>query len=272
MKKIAQLKKNPHVSLSWRPTLQARGRIEEDGEYVCGRCNVLCDDMEDYMDHLQDCLTMTSVTLEPASTPPRRLLKLPCQTVAFGSRESGHNRYLINQNLIAKLQAYLPNSMTKTSYPLPHHFKPPTTAPSASTGQTFRDLLDDDFGYESHESVDMQTAGSVSPVSPATWHSEATHPSRELPAVQGKICVGNTTKGTTQPMVMIPVDSKINLSVAPDHQLLKKLPDHSQCGEEATKSNSSPALAASPLGLLLDQDDIKMEVEEEVVEDHFEVR
>ncbi|MPC59449.1 hypothetical protein E2C01_053468 [Portunus trituberculatus] len=272
MEKIAQLKRNPHVSLSWRPTLQARGCMEEDGEYVCGRCNVLCDDMEDYMDHLQDCLTMTSVTLEPAPTPPRRLLKLPCQTVAFGSRESGHSRYLINQNLIAKLQAYLPNSLVKTSQPLPHQFKPPNAAPPGSTGQTFRDLLDDDFGYESHESVDIQTAGSSSPVSPATWHSEAPHSSRELSAIQGKVSMSNTTKGTTQPMVMIPMDSKINLSVSPDHQLLKKLSDHSQCGEETTKTNSSLILAASPLGLLLDQDDIKMEVEEEVVEDHFEVR
>ncbi|XP_045128474.1 uncharacterized protein LOC123514579 isoform X2 [Portunus trituberculatus] len=270
MEKIAQLKRNPHVSLSWRPTLQARGCMEEDGEYVCGRCNVLCDDMEDYMDHLQDCLTMTSVTLEPAPTPPRRLLKLPCQTVAFGSRESGHSRYLINQNLIAKLQAYLPNSLVKTSQPLPHQFKPPNAAPPGSTGQTFRDLLDDDFGYESHESVDIQTAGSSSPVSPATWHSEAPHSSRELSAIQGKVSMSNTTKGTTQPMVMIPMDSKINLSVSPDHQLLKKLSDHSQCGEETTKTNSSLILAASPLGLLLDQDDIKMEVEEEVVEDHFE--
>lgn len=240
--------------------------MEEDGEYVCGRCNVLCDDMEDYMDHLQDCLTMTSVTLEPAPTPPRRLLKLPCQTIAFGSRDTGHSRYLINQNLIEKLQAYLP----KTSQPLPHQFKPPTAAPPGTTGQTFRDLLDDDFGYESHESVDIQTAGSASPVSPAPWHNEASHSSRELSAVQGKVSVSSTTKGTTQPMVMIPMDSKINMSVAPDHQILKKLSDHSQCGEEATKTNSSPALAASPLGLLLDQDDIKMEVEEEVVEDHFE--
>ena len=272
MEKLAQLKRNPHVSLSWRPTLQARGCIGEDGEYVCGRCNVLCDDMEDYMDHLQDCLTMTSVTLEPAPTPPRRLLKLPCQTVPFGSRESGHNRYLINQNLITKLQAYLPNPLTKSSHQLSHHFKPPSTAPPASTGQTFRDLLDDDFGYESHESVDMQTAGSASPVSPTHWQSEATHSSKDVPVVQGKICVGNTAKGTTQPMVMIPMDSKINLNVAPDHQLLKKLPEHSLCGEEVTKANSSPVMAASPLGLLLDQDDIKMEVEEEVVEDHFEVR
>lgn len=265
MQKIEQLKRNPHVSLSWRPTLQARGQIEENEEYVCGRCNVLCDDMEDYMDHLQDCLTMTSVTLEPAPTPPRRLLKLPCQTAAYGSCETSHNRYLINQSLMAKLKAYLPTPITQISHPSSHHFKPPITVPPPSTGHTFRDLLDDDFGYESHESVDMQTAGSASPVSPATRHSETTYSS----AVQGRACVSTTTRGAAQPMVMIPMDSKINLSVASD---LKKLSGHAMGGDEAAEASNSPGLAASPLGLLLDQDDIKMEVEEEVVEDHFEVR
>lgn len=268
MQKIAQLKRNPHVSLSWRPTLQTRRQIEESEEYVCGRCNVLCDDMEDYMDHLQDCLTMTSVTLEPASTPPQRLLKLPYQTASYGSCESGHNRYLINQSLMAKLKAYLPTPITPNSHPSSHHFKPPSTVPPASSGHTFRDLLDDDFGYESHESVDMQTAGSASPVSPATRNSETTHST----AVQGRACVSSTTRGTAQPMVMIPMDSKINLSVASDHQPLKKLSGHALGGDEATETYNSPGLAASPLGLLLDQDDIKMEVEEEVVEDHFEVR
>lgn len=267
LQKIAQLKRNPHVSLSWRPTLQARKQVEENEEYVCGRCNVLCDDMEDYMDHLQDCLTMSSVTLEPVATPPRRLLKLPCQTAAFGTRDTGYNRYLINQNLMAKLKAYLPPPVPPVSHPSPHHFKPPITAP-LSSGHTFRDLLDDDFGYESHESVDMQTAGSGSPVSPATRHSEASHSS----AVQGRACTGSTSRGTAQPMVMIPMDSKINLGVIPDHQPLKKLSGHATGGEEATESDGCPGLAASPLGLLLDQDDIKMEVEEEVVEDHFEVR
>lgn len=295
--KIEQLKKNPNVSVSWMPTF--RIKKHDDGDFVCGRCNVICDDMEDYMDHIQDCLTITSVTLEPISHPPQRLLRLKYEPSSFGCRETNNNRYKINQNLISKLQAILPQ--TKENDPLgSYETKIPLLenmgmVPANCTAQTFRDLLDDDFGYESHESNDVHTVGSASPVSPTAKQRDSsssvppikslqgsqTVPNK-LGVVQSKVFVGNT-KGA-QPMVIIPVDSKAKINLISD-QLLKKpgrcetaenvrevVTSQSDLASQPFTSPSTLSMVASPLDMLLSQDEIKMEVEEEVVEDHFEVR
>ncbi|KAK8720764.1 hypothetical protein OTU49_013127, partial [Cherax quadricarinatus] len=240
--KIAQLKNNPYVSISWLPSLTLQKQAED--EFVCGRCNVICDDIDDYMDHIQDCLYITSVTLERTSRPPRRLLRLPVESSGF--RETNNNRYSVNKNLISKLKRVLPQ---RNDLGHAQDVKPPPSAVN-SAEQAFRDLLDYDYGYESHESVD-HTGGSASPVSPG---GRASDPPANSVVPNGQASTGGPK---TAPMVVIPLDSKadFNLPTVSDPML----------------NQSSPtSTSASPLGMLLDQDEIKMEVEEEVVEDHYE--
>ncbi|XP_037784110.1 uncharacterized protein LOC119580187 [Penaeus monodon] len=281
--KIAELKSNPNVSISWLPTL--RIKCQDDGDFVCGRCNVICDDMEDYMDHIQDCLTMTSVTLEPTSNPPRRFLRLRNEISTLRYQEPNNNRYSVNQNLINKLQTVLPQA--KEYLTVGSQSNKMYTSLTKSSRQSFKDLLDDDFGHESQEWINSPS--SVSPVEGRRQHSGkviprnlqgVSHtPLNNIGMIQTKISVNNGK--VSQPMVMIPVDHKSKpdtcLTLTKDQgrlEVLEKVEEAIGCTSTLSSHSftpSSTAMIHSPLDMLLDPDEIKMEVEEEVVDDHFEV-
>lgn len=281
--KIAELKSNPSVSISWLPTL--RLKCQDDGDFVCGRCNVICDDMEDYMDHIQDCLTMTSVTLEPTSNPPRRFLRLRNEISTLRYQEPNNNRYSVNQNLINKLQTVLPRAKEYLTVGSQSNkvYNSLTTGISKSSRQSFKDLLDDDFGHESHEWISSPLA--VSPIEGKRQHSGNVLPRQlqgvnhtplnNLGMIQTKVSVSNAK--IAQPMVMIPVDHKSKpdtcLNIPKDQGRLEKVEEAIGCASTLTSHSFTPpstAMIHSPLDMLLDPDEIKMEVEEEVVDDHFE--
>ena len=176
------------------------------------------------------------------------------------------------------------------------HNSPPSTisssAPQEGTNTsrpTFKDLLDDDFGYESHESADQNTIGSASPVSADGGLVEPSGvglPKKVLsssPKDLGQNKCSVTNAKVAQPMVVIPVMPKINKGSG---LLLPKNRNRSEIAEKSQESLPSAnglagqpfqplsalSMIHSPLDLLLDPDEIKMEVEEEVIDDHFEVR
>lgn len=279
--KIDELKSNPNVSISWLPTL--RLQCQDDGDFVCGRCNVICDDMEDYMDHIQDCLTITSVTLEPTSNPPRRFLRLRNEISTLRYQEPNNNRYSVNRNLINKLQSVLPEAKEYLTVSSQSNkmYNSGTIGISKPSRQTFKDLLDDDFGHE--------CINSPLPVCPVEGMRE--HSGKVLPRnlqrfnhtsvnnIATKVSVSNAK--VTQPMVMIPVDHKSKhdtcLIIAKDQARLEvseKVEEAIGCASALASHSftpSSTAMIHSPLDMLLDPDEIKMEVEEEVVDDHYEV-
>ncbi|KAK4308584.1 hypothetical protein Pmani_019727 [Petrolisthes manimaculis] len=307
--KIAQLKQNPNVSLSWQPTLRVKN-FQDGEDFVCGRCNVLCDDMEDYMDHLQDCLTMSSVSLEPVSSPPRRLLRLQHEVASFGSRgEVGRSfGYGLNRNLMSKLQAYLPSTRPpeylqdealKSEADQIHRASPD----SIPLTQAFRELLGDDFGHtpQDWEPLGNRTLSPLSPTPPPPPQQQTeTQQTTRVPSTNyysnddsaSEQTVTQRVKNTahpigSKPMVMIPMnpEAKLNISVIPEQLLRKSKGPNSphtnsqeavgnfrHCRETLLPPPGSPPSSPvdSPLDLLLDQDEIKMEVEEEVVEDHYQ--
>ncbi|CAL4078657.1 unnamed protein product [Meganyctiphanes norvegica] len=116
LQKLDQLKSIGHLSISFVPKkkrpLDEVLEGEEHLEYVCGRCNVLCFDMADYMDHIQECLIMSSVSVVP-SRGPRRFLKLKKEVASFAFDDQNNNNYTLNKNLINKLSEVLGPSMSK---------------------------------------------------------------------------------------------------------------------------------------------------------------
>ncbi|XP_068203373.1 uncharacterized protein [Palaemon carinicauda] len=244
--KIAQLKNNPNVSVSWVPKL--RLKAEDDDEYVCGRCNVICDDMEDYMDHIQDCLTITSVTLEKVSTnPPLRILKLQKEISSFGFQETNNNRYSVNKNLMKKLQEVIPltEEDVRESSPTPSRLSDLTNERHSDT------LVPGSAGFCEYNST-------------FRIKEEPLDYEEPVESLQSKVLPNS--KGSL-PMVVIPVDQTSANKLITGSEL-------SNPGKQAAKlpspDSSSPSSPwdTSPYDLMIDTDDIKMEVEEEVIDDY----
>lgn len=131
LRKLDQLKANGIVSISFIPRkkrhLDEILEGDEHLEYVCGRCNVLCFDSADYMDHIQECLIMSSVSVVPVpSKGPRRFLKLKKEVASFAFDDQNNNTYTLNRNLINKLSEVLGPTMGK-----PMH-TPPSVSPDKS--------------------------------------------------------------------------------------------------------------------------------------------
>ena len=281
--KISQLKNNPQLSVSWIPKLHARTE-DEDYEYVCGRCNVICDDMEDYTDHIQDCLTITSVTMERTSNPPQRILKLQKEVSSFGFQETNNNTYRVNKNLMKKLQEVLPlteeDVRESSSSPRCHQKEvfycgggvrtPDAAQEDQLNGPVFRDATVPKLDIESsilsikEEPID-DYAESVEDVD---FKNSSIHLFES-----GSSCIQSVSnsKGNT-PMVIIPLGHDVakNLPLRPNDQVI----DGKQSIKLPSPGSSSPSSPwdSSSTDLLIDTDDIKMEVEEEVIEDDFEVR
>ncbi|KAK7078868.1 hypothetical protein SK128_016900 [Halocaridina rubra] len=286
--KIAQLKKNPQVSVSWVPKL--KGKKYENCDFVCGRCNVLCIDMEDYMEHIQDCLTITSVTLEPTSKP-QRILKLQNERSSFGFQETNNNKYSLNKNLMNKLQSVFPGlnlSDTGSESQTPEERKNALSSelPDELCQCHQKNFLDRNSARVSDDISNEKSNVKLSvlnikeePIDACTPDHELSnhYPTSDLQRGLNKDSVPVVTPNKQkQPMVMIPVASKSEETLA---DLAGEHNNNSSSYKIANVKSISPIHDSSPnstswesssLDLLIDTDDIKMEIEEEVIEDNFE--
>lgn len=273
--KITQLKNNPYVSVSWVPRLQFKSD-EDDSEYVCGRCNVICDDMDDYMDHIQDCLTITSVTLEKTSNPPRRILKLQKEISSFGFQETNNNRYTVNKNLMKKLQEVIPltEEDVRESSPTRTRYLEEVVEHDSSH---LSDLLN-----ESHSDQVVASNSSLSELSlqssmlqikeePLDYQDPSESVLSKAPSNVYHDGLPNIYQLTNakgpMPMVVIPVDqTSANKLLSGSELSVKKTQTAKPPSPDS--SSSSSQWDASPCDLMIDTDDIKMEVEEEEIDDY----
>ena len=293
---LNQVINNPNITVSVLP----KKTLSVDTEFTCVRCNVLCEDMEDYVDHIQDCLNYSGVSVEPVEQfQSMRILKLKNQsTFSYKDKTDKDMPCLINPVLIEKLKNVLsPNNekqfqnkqsnWSKDLCPTTTFIKTSSMDTSAtntlknykSTGHSFRDLLDDDINYSANSRIKQE-------IKENEEEEEKTHkttksfkknyrPTANEVSENVQTNSGNTinkgvmisNKTTSPPMVVIPLHNN-------PERLAEPLPHardtslQSSTSGDATTSLATSSPLSSPLGLLLDVDDIKMEVEDEIIEDY----
>lgn len=103
--KLDEITKNPHLSIRWIPN-----KNQNQSEFFsCGRCNVLCEDKTDYIEHLEECLRLSNVSLLSTKSPAKRILKLKSEIISQQNDKFG--RMSINKNLLKELKAFMGNQI-----------------------------------------------------------------------------------------------------------------------------------------------------------------
>ena len=271
--KMNEIMNNPNISVTLIPSGKSSDVITE---YTCGRCNVLCDDSEDFIDHIQDCLNFTNVSLEPVNSPPQRFLKLKNENTSFQYREWNSSECSINKNLIDKLKTALqrdyPLNSNDNNNNLTYSNKSSLNIKKITpkkNGHSFRDLLDDDSTGNlplKMEPTDSYSDRLVDKVKEKLMLSGSSqfHANDKVVKTKTTLKAVNekSLKKPLQPMVMIPMPQP-NTENASDQF------DSQENLSSITNKESPIQNCQSPLGVLLDEDEIKMEVEEEVVDDYY---
>ncbi|XP_076059241.1 uncharacterized protein LOC143035916 isoform X2 [Oratosquilla oratoria] len=267
-KKIAEITKNPNLSVTWLPSLSFPSQDKK--EYLCGRCKVCCISSEEFVDHIKDCLTFSDVSMKLVDYPPKRILRLRREPMVKGFMEVNSNdKYTINPNLIKLLQAVMhkKNGDVECS-----DSSPVELSHSKGLGHSFADLLEDDCSSEMYENLNTSNHSSESETISGNISEGASTAEKKFDEGEdgfdpcfsqiGGSRVQSANKGPP-PMVMIPIAAAGGNTFG---RVSNKLLAPQKPGNVRESYTRDENTTASPIGDLLSADDIKMEVEFEMEE------
>lgn len=97
--KLRELMSNPSFSVR---LIKKKETVQNLNDYSCARCNVICDNMKDYLQHIKLCFRLSNVAMISNGNSPKKLLNLKSELVS--SKNLPDSKTSINKKLLSQLK------------------------------------------------------------------------------------------------------------------------------------------------------------------------